>query len=261
MDNLVHALRRWLPPLTLLALLVGAWEAWVLVRHTPSYVLPSPGRVVGAIPESLSLMPGHIATTLIEALAGLVAGALAGAVLAAVLASVRLVRQVLYPLLVVSQTVPIIVLAPLLVLGFGYGLAPKIVVVALIAFFPVVVATVDGLDSADPEMVDLVRAMGANRSRVFATVRVPAAVPAFFSGLRIAAAYAVGSAVIGEYVGASSGIGVFIDRSKRSYFIDRIFVAVLVTAALSVALFGLVTLLGRLATPWRQLDRSPKGTP
>ena len=254
-------LRRWLPPLALLALILAAWELWVIVRHTPSYVLPSPGRVAGAVPETLRLLPGHVATTMAEALIGLVVGAATGAVLALAITSVRLVRQVLYPLLVVSQTVPIIVLAPLLVLGFGYGLAPKIVVVALIAFFPVVVATVDGLDTADPEMVDLIRSMGGDRRRVFRTVRGPSAVPALFSGLRIAAAYAVGSAVIGEYVGASSGIGVFIDRSKRSYYIDRIFVAVLVTSLLSVALFSLVTLLGRLATPWQHANRTKGATP
>ncbi len=254
-------LRRWLPPLALVALLLATWELWVIVRHTPKYVLPSPGRVAGAVPETLGLLPGHVATTMAEALIGLAVGAAAGAALALVLTSVRLVRQVLYPLLVVSQTIPIIVLAPLLVLGFGYGLAPKIVVVALIAFFPVVVATVDGLDQADPEMVDLVRSMGGDRARVFRAVRGPSAVPAFFSGLRIAAAYAVGSAVIGEYVGASSGIGVFIDRSRRSFYIDRIFVAVLVTSLLSVALFGLVSALGRLATPWQHSTRTHGGTP
>jgi ABC-type nitrate/sulfonate/bicarbonate transport system permease component len=253
--------RRWLPPVLLLALVILLWEAWVLVRHTPPYVLPSPGRVAGATPETLSLLPGHVATTMVEALAGLVLGAGVGVLLAAVLATYGVIRRVLYPLLVVSQTVPIIVLAPLLVLGFGYGLAPKIVVVALIAFFPVVVATVDGLDGADPEIVELVRSMGADRRRVFRTVRVPAAIPSFFSGLRIAAAYAVGSAVIGEYVGASSGIGVFIEISKRSYLIDRIFVAVVVTSLLSVALFALVTLAGRLATPWLHPTRSPNGTP
>ncbi len=253
--------RRWLPPLALLVLLIAGWELWVIVRHTPAYVLPSPGRVAGAVPETLRLLPGHVATTVAEALTGLVLGAAAGAGLAFVLTSVPLIRRVLYPLLVVSQTVPIIVLAPLLVLGFGYGLAPKIVVVALISFFPVVVSTVDGLDGADGDMVDLVLSMGGDRRRVFRTVRGPSAVPAFFSGLRIAAAYAVGSAVIGEFVGASSGIGVFIDRSKRSFYIDRIFVAVLVTSLLSVALFGLVTLLGRLATPWQQPTRLPGGNP
>ncbi len=254
---------RWLPPMALVALLVACWQGWVMWHHTPAYELPSPGRVARAVPATLALLPGHVASTTGEALLGLVLGAVSGAALAVLVSASRLARRVVYPLLIVSQTVPPIVLAPLLVLFFGYGITAKVVVVALIVFFPVVVATVQGLDDADAEMVDLVRSMGGPPATVFRTVRLPAAVPAFFAGLRIGAAYAVTGAVIGEYVGARSGLGVFIDRAKKSYQLDRIMVAVGVIAVLSIALFGAVVLLSRLATPWnrpRRRSREGAGT-
>lgn len=249
--------RTWGPPLLLLGALVGAWELWVVVDDTPAYVLPSPGRIAGAAWSSASLLPGHVGVTVVEAVAGLVAGAVVGLLVAVAIATVDVVRRVLEPLLVVSQTVPMLVLAPLLVLWFGFGLTPKIVVVALIAFFPVAVATAQGLAGADPELADLVRGMGAGRRQVLAVVQLPAAVPAFFAGLRIAAAYAVAGAVVGEWVGAERGLGVFITRSQASYQVDRIFVTVAVIAGLSMALFALVTAAGHLAAPWDRRPGSP----
>jgi ABC-type nitrate/sulfonate/bicarbonate transport system permease component len=150
----------------------------------------------------------------------------------------------------VSQTIPMIVLAPLLIIWFGFGLTPKIVVVALIGFFPIVVATTDALMRADPDMVGLVRSMGANRWQVLRHVLIPGATPAFFSGLQIAAAYAVTGAVVGEWIGASSGLGLFIERSRTSFQTDQVFVAVIVVALASLALFAAVHVAGRLASPW-----------
>jgi len=239
----------------LLAALVGLWEAWVVLRDTPAYVLPSPGRVAGAFADAAPLLPAHAAATAAEAVAGLVVGAVAGAALAVLVATVPLARRVLEPLLVASQTVPMIVLAPLLALWFGIGTTPKVVVVALITFFPVAVSTAAGLRSADPDLLDLVRSMGARPAQVLRTVRFPSAIPAFFSGLRIAAAYAVAGAVVGELVAAERGLGVFINRSRSSFRVDRIFVAVVIVAVLSALLFALVGLAARLAAPWHHSSR------
>jgi ABC-type nitrate/sulfonate/bicarbonate transport system permease component len=244
------ALRRWAPAAALLAGLVGVWELYVILWRPAPYVLPSPGRIGEAFVESWPLLPTHVATTVTEALVGLAIGAVAGAVLAVVITAVPLARRVLDPVLVASQTVPMIVLAPLLVLWFGIGTSPKIIVVALITFFPVAVSTTAGLTGVDPDLVDLVRSMGARPGQVLRTVRLPAAVPAFFAGLRIAAAYAVAGAVVAEYVVAQRGLGVFIERSRRSFQVDRIFVAVVIIAALSAALFAAVGLAARLASPW-----------
>ena len=242
---------RWLPPTVLLLALGGLWELWVLVRHSPSYLLPSPGRVIGACFESAHLLPAHVATTFGEALAGLLVGAAAGVALAVLLATIPLARRVLEPLLVTSQTIPMIVLAPILAFWFGIGYTPKVLVVALITFFPVAVSTASGLEDADPDLVDLVRSMGAGPGQVLRVVKVPAAVPAFFAGLRIAAAYAVAGAVIGELVAGERGLGVFINRSKASFRIDRLFVAVAVIAVLSSVLFAALGAVARLAAPWK----------
>ena len=242
----------WGPPLLMVAVLIGAWELWVVVRNSPPYVLPSPGRVAGAFGETARLLPRHILWTVIESLVGLAAGAVAGAAIAALLAGVPLARRLLEPLLVASQTIPMIVLAPLLVIWFGIGATPKIVVVALITFFPVAISTAAGLAGADPDLVELVRSMGARPGQVLRVVRVPAAIPSFFAGLRIAAAYAVAGAVIGELVAGDRGLGVFINRSRSSFQVDRIFVAVVVVTVLSALLFAAVGVLARLASPWQR---------
>ncbi len=243
----------YLPATLLFVALIVSWEVWVRVFDTKPYVLPAPSRVWRAFLHQRAQLPSDIRTTMTEALLGLAYGAIVGVVLAALIASLPLVRRVLYPLLVISQTIPMVVMAPLLIAWFGFGMTPKIVIVALIAFFPIVVSTAEALSGADPEMVGLVRSMGASRLQVMRYVLLPSALPAFFSGLKIAAAYAVVGAVIGEWVGASSGLGLFITRSQRSFRVDQIFVAVVVVALASVALFGVVHLLARLTSPWAYL--------
>lgn len=240
----------YLPPLLLLVALAGLWELLVRLLDTKPYVLPAPSRIWRAFLDIRGDLPRHTWRTLSESLLGLACAAGLGVALAAVIAGVPLVRRVLYPLLVVSQTIPMIALAPLLIIWFGFGLTPKVIVVALVGFFPIVVSTVDGLTGADREMVGLVRSMGASRLQVLRYVRFPAALPAFFAGLKIASAYAMTGAVIGEWVGASSGLGIVITRSQASYRIDRVFVAIFVIALVSVALFAAVHLLARVTSPW-----------
>lgn len=244
----------YLPAAGLLVGLVALWEAAVRVLDTKPYVLPGPIRIWDAFVRTKHLLPEHTEMTVTAALAGLGVAAAVGVTLAAVIASVPLVRRVLYPILVVSQTIPMIVLAPLLAIWFGFGLTPKVVVVALVGFFPIVVSTVDAIDSADEEMVGLVRSMGARSWQVMRYVRVPSAVPGFFAGLKIASAYAVLAAIIGEWAGATSGLGIYIQRSQASYRIDQVFVAIVIVALLSVALFATVHVLSRLASPWKYVS-------
>lgn len=252
--------RQYAPALLLLVALVGLWEALVRALNTRPYILPAPSAVWNAFIEKRDLLPGHLEATAVEALAGLGAAAAGGVALAVIIAAAPLVRRVLYPIIVASQTVPPIVLAPLLIVWVGIGIESKLIIVALIGFFPIVVNTVDGLASADRELVALVRGMGAGKAGVLRHVLIPSAVPAFFAGLKIAAAYAVIGAVIGEWVAAREGLGIFIIRSQASFRLDQIFVALAVIALLSMALFASVHLLARLASPWNYVNES-KGDP
>ncbi len=246
---------RWLPPAVLVAVLLCAWEISVRALGTPAYILPPPSAIVDAFGEVRPLLGAHIVTTGTEALVGIGVGAVLGVALAVAVWALPIFRRLAYPLLVASQTVPMVVLAPLLVLWFGFGLTPKVVVVALITVFPVAISTVQGLAATDEEQIDLLRSMGADRRDVLRLVLVPSATPAFFAGLRIASAYAIAGAVIGEWVGASSGLGLFLTRSQASFRVDRVFVGVAVITVLSVALFGVVDVLARVAAPWQRAER------
>lgn len=245
------------PAAAVLAAAVGAWELWVRVRDTPDYVLPAPSQVWRAFLDQRGVVAGHLGTTLVEALVGLAVGTVAGVAVAVAMASSELLRRVLGPLVVASQTIPVMVLAPLLVLGFGYGLTPKIVVVALVTFFPVAIATAGGLTGARPDHVELVASMGATDAITLTKVRIPSALPHLFDGLRIAAAYTVAGAVIAEYTGGTSGLGIYIDRSRAAFRVDQVFVAVAVIALASTALFLLVGGLARLVCPWAYRRTDP----
>jgi ABC-type nitrate/sulfonate/bicarbonate transport system permease component len=243
-----------LPAVGVLAACAAAWEAWVRVRDTPDFLLPAPSAIGRTLVLDRAVLWEHTRTTLVEATVGLVVGAALGVVVAGVIAVSPLARRVLSPILVATQTIPMIILAPLLVLWFGFGLTPKVLVVALVTFFPVAVATAGGLTVVDTALVDLVRVAGASWWQELRHVRVPHAVPPLFDGLRIAAAYTVAAAVVGEWTGASAGLGVYIARSQASFRVDQVFVAVAVVAALSAALFVLLGVAARLAMPWRADD-------
>ncbi|MFV0525301.1 MAG: ABC transporter permease [Acidimicrobiales bacterium] len=252
--RVASAARRLLDLLPAIAALVAgavAWEVWVRWRDTPSYLLPPPSKIWAAFLVDRQLLGEHVLATLGEAMLGLSVGAVLGVGLAVIIAGSAPARRVLYPIVVASQTIPMIIMAPLLVLWFGFGLTPKVVVVAMVTFFPVAISTVGGLMSADPELVDLLRSMGASRRQVLTNVLIPNALPALFDGLRIAAAYTVAGAVIAEWTGASRGLGIYISRSQASFRVDQVFVAVTIVALLSTALFLVIGALARLASPWR----------
>jgi len=245
---------RLVPAAALAASLVAGWELWVRLRDIPAYTLPPPSAVAAALYRTRSQLAGHLATTVVETALGMAIGALLGVATAALLASVPLARRALEPLLVLSQTIPLIVLAPLLVLWFGFGMTAKVVVVVLIVYFPVAVATVGGLSGVDTDQVDLVRSLGGSRWTVLRLVRLPAAVPSFFDGMRISAAYAAAGATLAELIGAESGLGLYIARSQRAFRVDQVIAGVVVVAALSIVLFAGVVMADRLAAPWRRVQ-------
>ncbi len=245
------------PPALFVVALLALWELWAGRSTSRNPVLPAPSRIWRAFRHTAPLLPGHLRTTLTETGLGVLVGVSTGVLVAIVVSGWPLARRVLHPLLIASQTVPIQVLAPLLVLWAGFGLAPKIVVVALVVFFPVAVSTAAGLQSVDVELVELIRCFGGGRAVLLRMVMIPAALPGLFAGLRISLTYAVAGAVIGESIGATSGLGLYIARSQRAFRYDQVFVGVAVVTLLSMVLFSLVSVLSRVLCPWqRRTDRS-----
>ncbi|HEV2238875.1 MAG TPA: ABC transporter permease [Ktedonobacterales bacterium] len=242
--------RALVPPAALLGALLLLWQGVATALVRDDQVLPPPGQVARALVTQRDLLWTHTLVTLWETLVGFAVALAVGLALAAVIDLSPWLRRAFYPVLVISQTIPIITLAPLLVFWFGFGLTSKVIVVTLVCFFPIVVAAVDGLRGTDPELIKLYRTFGAGAARIFWSVRVPGALPAVFSGVRIAITYSVIGAIFGEYVGASAGLGFYMLQQQHNFGINRVIAAIVVTALLSVALFGATALVERLVLPW-----------
>jgi ABC-type nitrate/sulfonate/bicarbonate transport system permease component len=241
---------RAVPALVGFGVLIALWQWYASQPSIDPQLLPTPLAVWGALVAEFGLLWQDTLVTLEETIVGFAAALVAGIFFATVIDFSPWLRRVIYPLLVTSQTIPIITVAPLLVLWFGFGLVSKVIVIAIICFFPIVVALADGLRSTDPELVKLYRAFGAGRRRLYWSVRLPGALPTLFSGIRIAVSYSVIGAIFGEYVGASAGLGYFIFQKQHSFATAAEIAAIVVTAVLSIMLFLLVAVIERLALPW-----------
>jgi len=243
-------LHRSAPAVIGLLCVVAAWQLAVVVTGISPDVLPSPLRVFSMMWTYRGLLAEHAVPTIQETLVGLCVTVTAAAAFATLADFFPWVRRFVYPILVVSQTIPIIVIAPLMVIWFGYGLFPKVVVIVIVTFFSITVALTDGFDSTEPEATNLLRSMGATRLQQFLLVRLPAALPSFFTGLRIAITWSVTAAIFGEYVGAEKGLGIFMQTAKNDFRTDLVLAAVMVVSALSLLMFGLVILVRRAVIPW-----------
>ena len=234
--------------------LVAVWQAIVWLAATPPYILPGPALVLARWIDSAPLILRHAGTTLSEILLGLLFGALIGAASALTLAHFRPARTWLLPVLVISQAIPVFALAPVLVLWLGYGLASKVVMAVLIIYFPVTATFLDGLRRTDPGWLDLAATMNAAPRVVLWKIRVPAALPAFASGLKVAAAVAPIGAVVGEWVGSSAGLGYLMLHANGRMQIDLMFAALLTLAVIAVVLYAVVDRVTRLMVPWNDSD-------
>jgi len=242
--------RRALPgALLALSVLLG-WELVVRLFGIPAFLLPGPAAIAGAFWESSGLLLEHALPTAGEALIGVFCATVAGVISGLLINRSPLVERSLYPWLVVSQTLPVIAVAPILVAWFGYGPAPKVMVVILFCFFPITVATVDGLRAIDPDLIRLMRSFGASRWRIFSMVEVPGVLPFLFGGVRLAVTYCVIGAVIGEWVGSSEGLGFLMIQDKAQFEIPRLFAEIALLSVMGVSLFLLVALAQRLLAPW-----------
>ena len=249
------ALTAYVPAAAALALLLLLWQLLAMSPLVPGYLLPAPTEVLAALVADRALLLQHTAITLQEALLGLAAGIVLGFAAACAMNALPLLRRALYPLLIISQTIPTVAIAPLLVLWFGYEMLPKVILVVLTTFFPITVGLLSGFAGADRDGVTLLKAMGATKLQIFRFALFPAALPQFFAGLRIAAAYAVVGAVISEWLGGFGGLGVYMTRVRKAFAFDKMFAVIILIALLSLALMGLVALLERRALPHLHTDK------
>jgi ABC-type nitrate/sulfonate/bicarbonate transport system permease component len=240
------------------ALLTGLVLLWHLLSTTglvQSYMLPSPVTVVGAFVGSFSELMGHASITLTEAFAGLGISIVLAFSIALLMDRFEPLYKMVHPVLVVTQTIPPVALAPLLVLWFGYNMEPKIVLVVLVCFFPMTVALLSGFRSSDADALNLMRAMGAKKSQIYRYIKLPNALPGFFAGLRISTAYAVVGGVIAEWLGGKGGLGVYMTRVRNSYSYDKMFAVIILVVIISLILMKCVDLLERRMMPWREPER------
>jgi putative hydroxymethylpyrimidine transport system permease protein len=242
--------RKYLSAVALIVALLVAWELIVRLGHVPEYLLPAPTQILADLKTDWVILWPAMLVTLKEVLIGFVIATVAGVGLAVVLHLYGPLRRAVYPILIGSQTIPIVVLAPILVILLGYGILPKLVIVALICFFPIVVNGIDGLRAIDEDFIRMMYTLDATRWGIFRRVEFPGALPSFFSGMRIAATFAAIGAVFGEWSGSNAGLGYVILEATPNLLTARIFAAILMLTVISLVLFGLVSLLERIAVPW-----------
>lgn len=230
--------------------LIALWQGVSAARLVPPYMLPGPLEVGLALLRDFPLLVRHSRRTLFEALAGLALGLAAAFVLALGMDASRRLKAAVSPLLLLTQTIPTVALAPLIVLWMGFGAAPKIALVFLTCFFPAAIALLKGFEAASPDAIRLLRSMGASKTQIYRYIKIPGSLGAFFAGIRISGAYAIAAAVIAEWLGGDAGLGVYMTRVRKSYSFDKMFAVIIITAALSAALMKLLEYIERRVTPW-----------
>ena len=234
--------------------IAALWQLVCMAGWIPPYMLPSPIRVVQAFIEELPVLAEHSLITLQEAFTGLLIGIGIGFFAAVLMDAFELVYKAFYPLLILSQTIPSVAIAPLLVLWFGYEMTPKIILIVISTFFPVTVGLLEGFRSADKDAIGLLRSMGAGRLQIFRYIKLPYALPQLFSGIKIAAAYSVVGAVISEWLGGFGGLGVYMTRVKKAFAFDKMFAVIFLISAISLGLMALVGWLEKAVMPYRHLN-------
>ncbi|MBU8877553.1 ABC transporter permease [Bacillus sp. FJAT-29790] len=243
-------LKGWRPTLVLLLLFV-IWEVAVKLADIPGWLLPPPTDIFQEVITGWISFHPQLLSTIKLSLLGFAIGTSIGLLTAILLHLLPIIREAIYPLLILSQNVPIIVLAPLLVIWFGFGLLPKLIVITLVCFFPITVAALDGFRQTPNELKHYMLMAGASRKQLFWKLELPFSLPALFSGLKISATYSVMGAVISEWLGAKAGIGVYMTLASSSFRTDRVFVAIFAIMALSLLFFVMILLAEYLLVRWK----------
>ncbi len=235
-----------------IVLILILWQLISSLGVVDSFMLPSPVQVAKAFVEEFPALMEHSVITLAEAFLGLGIGILLGFVMAVLMDQFEVLYKACYPLIVLTQTIPTVAIAPLLVLWFGYEMTPKVILIVITTFFPIAVGLLNGFKSTDPDSVNLLRAMGAGRWQIFRYIKLPGAMSQFFSGLRISASYAVVGAVISEWLGGFGGLGVYMTRVKKAFAFDKMFAVIFLISFISLLLMKGVDLVQKKCMPWEK---------
>jgi NitT/TauT family transport system permease protein len=244
-----------LRPLWLVVMLVVSWDLVIRVFRIPPYLVPTPGSVAAQLVAQWPMLLRETVPTLYATLAGFALSAVVGVPIAMWIAYSRMVESFVYPLLVFSQSIPKVAIAPLFVVWFGFGLVPKVIAAFLLGFFPVIVATVQGFKAVEGDVIDLARSMGANPLEIFLKFRLPHALPSIFSGLKVSITLAVVGAVVGEFVGSNSGLGYVMQKASGTFDLPLMFAALVVLSSLGVLLFLILEVIERWLLPWHASQR------
>lgn len=229
---------------------VVMWEFIVKTKDIKEYILPAPSAILNEFVKSWDLLLFHSLTTITETIIGFVLGVILAVLLSILMSSFKAIRNALYPFMILSQTVPIIVIAPLITIWFGIGIISKLIVCVLVVFFPVALSLTEGLNSYDKELEELLKCMNANKIQIFFKVKLPSALVHFFSGLKLAAAYAVMGAVMSEWTGAQKGLGIFLTRSMKSFKTAAMFADIVIISLFSILLFIFISIIEKKTIKW-----------
>ena len=252
------AAESWLPTLALALLVVALWEATIRLFHVSSYIVPAPSAIVAAMIREARPLVAAAVVTAEEILVGFVAAAAVGIALALVIARFRLFGRALYPLIVLFQNVPKVALAPIFILWFGYDLTPKVGLIVVIAFFPVTLSILTGIEAVEPSLIALMHSVGAGPNQILARIQVPHALPNLMAGLKIAATFSVIGAIVGEFAGASAGLGYMIQFASTQLDTALVFAALVVVSVVGVGFYYLVEYLEKLLVPGHRNSLGPE---
>lgn len=238
-------------PIISIATIILLWEGIVRFNQIPKYILPAPTNIIKTLFNDIDLIWQHTKVTLYEAFLGFFLAIIFAFILAIIMDSFDTVKEMFYPLLVISQTIPTIAIAPILIIWFGFGTLPKILVVLMSCFFPIIINLIDGLDNIDPDYLRLFELMGASKLQTFRHLKGPIAAVHLLSGIKISASYMIVSAIVAEWLGGEKGIGVYMVRAKNSYSLDKVFASIIVIIIISLIIIYSIDFIADHLIRWK----------
>lgn len=240
--------------ISMILIILILWQILSLTEIIPQFMLPSPIQVIKAFINDFPLLMQHAKITMIEAFLGLGIGIILGFVIAVIMDRFEPIYKAMYPVLVITQTIPTVAIAPLLVLWLGYGILPKITLVVVTSFFPITIGLLDGFKSADEDALNLMKTMGATSFQNFIHIKLPSSIGYFFAGLRISVSYSIIGAVVAEWLGGFEGLGVYMTRVRKSYSFDKMFAVIFFISLISLILMYLVKKIQKICIPWEEIE-------